>query len=59
MYMTPPPPTSDMGTKGPRSTSGPRPALVTSLIRNPVLLERSLGFILWSALVLVLVAKPF
>jgi len=30
-----------------------------SLLRNPVLLERSLGVILWAGLVLVLVAKPF
>lgn len=29
------------------------------LLNNPVLLERGLGVLLWTGLILVLVAKPF
>ncbi len=59
MYMDPPQPTSDLGMTGPLEDRGAQRSLLRSLLRNPVLLERSLGVILWTGLVLVLVAKPF
>jgi len=34
-----------------------RHSLLGSLLRNPVLLERSLGVLLWAGLALVLIAK--